>query len=466
MDSFIVIAFGVLVGLILVFSVDRMLWATLLLSMVIFGLAIMITTSAGTLRWAITMVSVVMFIVVIGRILLGLTQRVGRLPKSLLFFYVFIILTIIGAGLNFHPQEWISAAKNYFQFWAVPLVYYYLLQNEMMPRKIAIAMLILASLQPLVSTLQYVLIRGSAFIGDRIGGTFGSGIGEIGGNAELAMFQVTQMFVVFALVKYKSIRFGTGVALSLWFLVPLYFTATKAVIVMIPLGMIVLYLKEMRARPVVFTGVMIVALSFSAILTYAYFSSVKNYYSVSAYAPDTFEDFVQDSIAYNVEDRGERELNRTTSLVYWLDHHSITSNPLATLFGHGLGAAKMSGQVFGRLYYTSEHRGKSLGVTLLARLLWEAGLLGALLYTFIFVALFVLAGRLAKEVSIPVLHRAFLSGYQASLVVLIISIPYKKSLVNSQSFAAYSMFLVGYILFWYRYQRQMKFRAMTENVVT
>ena len=456
MDPVYIIAFGLLAGLIIVFSLDGMLWLSVIFSMVVAGLVISVAPNMSAIKWAITMTTVVILMVALGAIVLGRVKRAPTSPLALWLFFAFVIVTIISFGLNYYPLEYLAAAKNYFQYWGLPLVLYYLVQTDKTPKRLAIAMLVIALIQPIFAILQHYFLMGAAFSGDRVGGTFGGALGMVGGSAELSMFLVAQFLVVFALAKYRVIKLSSAIALAIWFMIPVLWTQAKAVVVLIPVGMVVLYADRIKARPIQFVGVMAITFITVGILTAVYFKTAGDYYHDKRFAPTTFEEFVDKSIAYNVEDKGNTELNRTTAIVFWWQENGLVKHPLSFLFGNGLGSAKTSGLIKGHLYAEPEYRYRNLGVTLLTRLLWEVGIVGTLIYIGIYVAIFGLAGKLVIDNSIPVSHRAILSGYQASMTIIILSIPYQKGLINNQAFAAFAMFVVGYILFWHRYRYKLK----------
>jgi len=456
MDPVYIIAFGLLSGLVAVFSREAILWLSIMVSMVLAGLVIMIAPNANIIKWAITMTSAVILVIGLGGVFLGRNKRMVSSPFSLWLLFAFMLLSVISLGLNFYPVEFLAAGKNMFQYWGIPLVFYYLLVTEKTPKNLAIAMLVIAAMQPVVAAMQHYLLRGTAFSGDRVGGTFGGALGGTGGSAELSMFLVIQFFVLFALAKYRVIKGYTALILGMWFLMPLLWTQAKAVVVMIPLGMLVLYADQLRARPMRFIGAMSLTLVLVAVISVAYFNTVGEYYKDKRFVPDTFGEFVDKSIAYNVGDKGRKELNRTSAIAYWWQESGLGNEPLALLFGHGLGAAKMSGSIMGHLYWEQEYRFLALGITFLTRLLWEVGIIGTMIYFGIFISIFRLAGKVAADRNIPVFHRAILSGYQAGIIVIILSIPYQKGLINNQAFAAFSMFVVGYVLFWHRYRYTLK----------
>jgi uncharacterized membrane protein len=41
-------------------------------------------------------------------------------------------------------------------------------------------------------------------------------------------------------------------------------------------------------------------------------------------------------------------------------------------------------------------------------------------------------------------------GAQIACLFLVLSIPYKQSLINIQAFNAFAMFILGYVAFWYK----------------
>jgi hypothetical protein len=328
----------------------------------------------------------------------------------------------------------------------LPFFFFYLVRNEKTVRPFVIAILLLAAVQPIVAGYQQLTLRGTYMLGDRIGGTFGT---EVGAGIDLSMFLLAPAFIVLAMVRDGVLRLGIGVPLFIWIFLPLFWTHAKAVIFFIPIGVALLFYKEIMVRPLFGLGLIAVGFLSSLLLAQVYVDTAGLYRTDPSTAARSISELVDGGLNYAVRDKGNLELNRGTSLTYWAQSHASLHYPLETLFGHGLGATKETGRVEGHLM-TEELGRPGMGSTALARLLWEMGLVGTIFFVAIFVWFIRVASKLSGNLDIPLFHRATLSGFQVSLIIYVLSLLYNKAILDHQTFSTFVALILGYIAFWYR----------------
>jgi len=182
-------------------------------------------------------------------------------------------------------------------------------------------------------------------------------------------------------------------------------------------------------------------------------------YSVRRYEPKTLSEYFDRSLAYNIDLEDKYKLSRLAAILFWLKEHSSGGNPMHMLFGHGLGAAKHDGLIVGHVASQPKYKDKKIGLSALSRLLWDVGLIGTIIYIIIFVAAFFSARRMKNNRYLSEIEQAFMQGAEIACLFFIMSLPYQLSIINVQSFNAFSMFILGYIAFWHR--KVMSIKAMT-----
>jgi hypothetical protein len=195
-------------------------------------------------------------------------------------------------------------------------------------------------------------------------------------------------------------------------------------------------------------GLLVFAVLAGGALFYQY-RTAGDYYNVG-YVPMSLSEYIFSSFEYNVRQDKVRGLNRMRAVEFWWEEHSVTGGALPFFFGHGLGATRDSGIGYGHLVKDPRYAGRGIGVTTLSRLLWELGVVGTTLFAAIFVAAFLAARRLRHDPALPPVHRAYMTSAMVASMVFLFTFPYDLSLTASQSFSAFSMFVLGYITFWER----------------
>ena len=59
------------------------------------------------------------------------------------------------------------------------------------------------------------------------------------------------------------------------------------------------------------------------------------------------------------------------------------------------------------------------------------------------------ARKLSRDPALTPVQKSYMVGAQIACLLFLFSMPYKKSLLINPSFSLYSMFVLGYIAFWY-----------------
>lgn len=447
MEYLYIVGAGLLVGMLVAFSVEAVIWIAFALALLFVPFASTISPSLTQAHWVATMFYFWLWVIVGFRLFLGkVVSPLPPVPMTLWMLMLFAFTGALGSMYGRAFVEVIAAGKDYFQAWVIPLLFFLLLRREGTAQAIVIAILLLAIIQPIVAGWQYYTSGHEMYAGDRIGGTFGSGLGT---GAVLSIFALSQALVLLALAQRAVLNWRLVIPLTLWVCIPMLWTHAKAIVVLLPLGVFLLFARDMRERPTLVASVTIISLIGAIFVAWTYLSVVDQYYDNPDYAPQTMADFVDGSLAYAITDASNAQLNRGSAIFYWWEKHSLMKNPLETLVGHGLGAAKWGGVVEGRLYADSRYGRPGMGVTPVTRLLWEVGIIGTFAFIGMLMSAMRMASRLAVNNSIPMFHRSVILGYHATLVIFLITL-FWHPFWNMVTFVTFVAFVFGYLLYWYR----------------
>lgn len=448
MEFVYVIGVGLLIAFAIAWNVNAMVWAAFLVALLVEPIASMVAPGVRKIDYAVTMLFFWLWLIVIARIALGKAEGLTvSLPIPVLLFLLFMFSAALGSAYTMDFAESLVGAKGYFQVWVIPFIFYFLIQDERSVRQIAIGLLALSVFQTFVAAIQVYLWHGQPFFGDKLGGAFGNSLGS---GALLSVFQLSHILVILGLVKQRCLKPVFGVSLMIWVFTPLLWTHAKAMVLLMPVGLLVVFWSEIKQRPIYALRFIGLGLALTVFLALQYYVEDQYYRPNPEGAPDSFGLFVDQSLGYAVlpGDSGGG-LNRGSGLIYWWEKHGLLRNPLETLVGHGMGAAKEQGVVQGHLLSDPNYGRPGMGKGF-SRLLWELGVFGVIGFVGVLVTTSTAAARLSNDIRIPAIHRGFLSGYSAVIAMLVIQLFWRSDFVESVTFGTFVMFALGHVFFWKR----------------
>jgi hypothetical protein len=304
------------------------------------------------------------------------------------------------------------------------------------------ALLVIAVLQLPVSIVERLLSPGL----DTVSGTFGGSLVNPSPNSALAIFLTVETGIVLGLAMNKVIAWRNALLLTLCFIVPVYFTNARAIIAFFLVMMVILFGRYFLKKPLASMVIaMVIAGMFSSVL---YLHYKLGWQDSRFHVVKDFPTYVEESISSQLG-LGTRKMNRSKAVALWWTE-SRRFDKTRMFFGHGLGASRSYGIVKGHVAEKPEYAEKNIGLTVLSRLLWDVGIVGTIFYVMVFLSAFFTAGRLAKDPHLSPTQNAYMVGAQIACLFLVVSIPYKQSLINIQAFNAFAMFILGYVAFWYK----------------
>lgn len=326
--------------------------------------------------------------------MLSVTERIVATtpnPAPLLFYSaVALVAYSLASSFAMSPSvgEVFAGFKRYYQMWGLffalavlPFTFKDMLWLRRFMTFVVFAQLPFAAYQLIVWVpLRVGMGRGVVPI-DAVNGMFEGDF--YGGGASSVMAFVLVLAVAYLIKLWRVGRLGTFPFLILLPLAaaPLFMGETKIVVVTLPVAILVALRQELMAKA--FTGLLIIVSTLAVTLLLGYL------YTVMMLPPGkTFDDQIAQTIAYNFGSAPYSEaaaLNRTTVMTFWWGQQSW-SDPIAAMFGYGLGASYSDplALVVGRL--AQRYPGMGIEGTSASTVLWELGAVGFVLYLVVFYA--------------------------------------------------------------------------------
>ncbi|OGA99036.1 MAG: hypothetical protein A3E25_02775 [Burkholderiales bacterium RIFCSPHIGHO2_12_FULL_69_20] len=364
---------------------------------------------------------------------------------------LFFIIALASTLFNLSPwlQVFVSA-KEYLFLWSICFLVAAGHAGAGFERRIWLALLWLAPLQvPVVLYQRFVVAvsRQGSSAWDAVVGLFGGDPEGGGASAAMAFFVMFCALLALSLWRSRQLRLRYVVAVVLSALVCIALAEVKAVILLLPLGIAVLFRRELLRRPFQALAFVVgaVVLSVGLIVAYqAQFASARSTagHSVEAYAQLMFER-AADSDSYQ---RDRARMNRTTAFVYWWQNHQV-SDPVRFFLGDGIGATRVGSLAVGD---TARRHPYRLNTTTASQLLWETGLLGLAAAAGLLLAGMRMAGLASRDSALTAYQRAVAAAAQPMLLITLVGVAYNTDFIGTPPAQLLAMLLLGYL---YRLRR-------------
>lgn len=394
--------------------------------------------------WAISLLCFILMALAFFKSLTTPNAREGT-PVFIWLLVGFFAYTVLNSVVQcYSAEEFIGGFKRYFQLWGLLFGLCWITFDERHIRLWRKFFVIVALVQLPFAVYELIALvpRREGMVEslpgmvpiDVVAGTFGSSIYGGGNSGEMSTFLVIVLTFLLSQRMHKTLSFGRFVLLMPWVLTPLFLGETKAVIVMLPLAFLVLYRREILARP----HYGLAALAFGSLLAvcmgYAYMSVSKM----------SMDELIADTLRYNVYETGygSNLLNRTTVLTFWVDQQGA-HDPVSFVFGNGLGSTHQNLEGQGG-HIDSRYPYYGVGLTGASTLLWETGVFGCGLLIAVFSCAWSAAGRLYRE-SISPIVKADANAIQSALALFALHLFYNSSLLDAVSFQIVFVAVLGYL---------------------
>lgn len=448
---------GMGAGLFLLSKPVWMMWLLLAIVLVLNGMA-QFFVGFHQLQWIASGLGMALLLVGALRLVTSKVTSPGFTPLSALVV-VFLTLLSISTAINYtSPLEVLVGLRTYLPFWGVFFVVHSGVLDEKTLRKMMYAVVVVAAIQWPVELYQKLFVAseraslgyfGSAW--DSIVGTFGGAKFGGGASGSLAVYVTAIGVIATAWWKAGFMRTSLFAVVALTCLLAVGLSETKAVFILLPVGLFVLYRRAALQRPgrfLVGVGVM------GALLAVLLFGYYKLFWEEQHKHGSVWR-ALENRFAYSFDPTFMPAPNwpgRLTGLVIWGKKHDLAIEPLGTFIGHGAGSATSFSTIMGPGEAVRRF-GPGLDVTGATKLLWEAGVVGTACFLALFVVGYRQSGRLSEDSRIPPWHRATMTGIQASMPMLALAIFYEVTVVSSPPMQFLGLFCLGFVGYWYRATR-------------
>lgn len=445
----VIFSAAILVGAGLMVRPAWIVWLVLSLGLLVQGnLPLYIPDSIATkAAWGVSMLGFFLMLLAILRVITVPSTREST-PVFIWVALGFLAYALLNSLIQWNSAvEYFGGFKRYFQMWGLIFALAWLAFDEQNIHRWQIFVVITALIQlPFViqQVVVFVPIREglSHFVPglipiDVVAGTFEANLYQGGSNGEMAAFLIIIAVFLLTRLQENQITLPRFLLLLPVILAPLFLGETKAVVVMIPLVLLVLYRRELITRPLYGLVILLVGIIFIVSLAYAYLSMTRH---------GSLDDLIDETIGYNVQGSGYADfhLNRTTVITFWAERQGA-HDPVSFVFGNGLGSGHT--ETGGHVAMRYPRHGISL--TAASSLLWEMGVFGFGLFASILILAWRCAGRLRKESAIPMV-RADAKALQAILVLLGFFLFYRASMLETLSIQIVFAMQLGYLAWLHR----------------
>lgn len=379
-------------------------------------------------------------------------DRVTGIEYSMIFWWVTLLFSTAANALP--VVDWLVGLRIYLPVFGVFAYLAYSRPSEQLLKRIFIFMLAIATVQWVFCLYQKFMVVPIRLASHYPGSPWDSIVGSFGGekfgggeSGSLGIYLSLIIVLAFALKKYAQLRLLPFFVVSFTAFAAMALIESKVVALMIPIGCFLVYRDYAFKQPVRFLGGALVLVGLMLCLLVAYYymywqtdnnlGLIDALYARFAYS---FDPYFQATTT---------NLGRIKSLIFWWERHSFLDNPLTLLVGHGISSAVSSSSVIGEGEAVRRY-GVMLDVTGASKLLWESGLVGVTAFLSFFVFGFFRARSLKKHPQVPEWHRAAMTGVEAAMVLMPLSIFYEVTVVGSPPMQFVAMFLLGYVAYWWR----------------
>ena len=282
---------------------------------------------------------------------------------------------------------------------------------------------------------------------DVVSGTLGATTTGGGANAVLSLVLIIAAAILLAKFK-RGLISGPRLCLCLLILMlPIVLNSNRVALLYLLLVYFMLFSGEIFKAPL---KAMFMAVLFGLILATVTWSYMK---TTSRADPTLgWSSIVTQAVEQNTrEDHGygAYELNRFTSLTFWVkEHRNATWDKV--LLGHGVAASREAegGAISPRTLAQRAYPGVGIGLTTVSAVLWDTGVVGLACWLAILVSAYRAAGRLAQHYDAIPSRAAALRGFQVAIPILFISFFHKAFLTFHLPYQMLLLLVLAYVGYW------------------
>ena len=470
-DPVLVVAGAIAVagGLLFAFRPLWLFWYTILVGLVVAGLAKLYAPPIELIRWTLTPVSLLLMLYA-GAAWFGKARDYGPryVPPQAWWagaFVLAVLLSTVAGDLVF--DRFSVGLKGYFQVWLFFFaLVFYPWPRDLMDR-LPLVLLGLAFLQlPFVLHQFLFIVPQRVGMGDGIvpvdvvAGTFGAKFAGGGANALMNAFLVIVMAGIVAAFQARAISGPKALLLALPLLLPILVNMAKVSVVYFALAYLVLFGADIIRRPLRFIATSLAAAGLLVLILFAYAQSAP---------PSAGVNSIKDLIVYTYETNtgrvqigGQDQLSRAGSIGFWAERHGL-NDLRRTLFGHGAGFTRVGDEVTptaetvrSELLGVTENIDleSRIGRTAIAALLWEVGVVGLVSVLGLIIATFIAATRLERRYADVPIRFAALRAARVAMLLMFVTMWHKNAIVLDVTYQVLFLLIMGYVAYWARQARE------------
>lgn len=459
-SKLLLLPFAALIGMFLfvIVPVQLSLWALLFVCFLVVG-PLIYFLKFELARWFPPIFAIALFVPLLFNVLWKTDRQFSGTPPFIFVFIVFLLSLAFSTALT-DPTfgELMTNWRNYIAYWSVML----LLMSGMIAERQLSGMwrfLLLAAVVqlPVVMYQRFFVATRSTWDSswDAIVGTFPGNEEGGGASGAMALFLLAALIVAIALWRQKKLNSMVLLVVAGAVVGSIALAEVKAVVMMIPLALGLLYFKDIVRKPartlltvILGIGVMqMVFVGYNAV----YYEDSRLSAIVSPEKPMSAMESVQNQLDPYKYSRAGLELSRAGLIQDWWGRNVEKGDFQHAVFGYGMGATQYSRLGSGELVFKLPYFNASMTGT--SMLLWESGLLGHLLFVVGMLVAARMAGRLSAKPEIPAEHQALLRASMVIIVLLAVALPYKGVIFETPPTQFLFMYALGYVAYWWRKTR-------------
>ncbi len=441
---------GLVVGVFLLMRPSILIWLILILGLSMGAFISMAGPLFGKITWVVSILGFVLLALSLFNLLLA--GRTRAQPAFIWISLAFLVLALTTTlGQWYSTGEVIAGIKRLFQAYGLMFALAALaLSSREMGRfqKILLTIAVLQLPFALYEFIFLVKLRGGLDAGaattDVVAGTFGANIEGGSPNTVMAIFLLITIAFLFVRWKEKLIPTQRFVLLGLPMLAVFFLGEVKSLFILIPVAFLVLLKRDIPRRPAFFMMMSVFTLLFIGVLGYLFATFI---------IQQPIGEIVEDTLAYNVYEKGYGNyyLNRTSVLTFWWQQNGW-QDPVAFIFGHGLGSAFSAPGTLVPGHVAMKWPYYGIDLTTASSLLWDTGVVGFSLFLLILWSAWRACNVLQRD-AIDVHVVADATAIQASIALFVAFVFYNNAIVSHPAMEIIVASVLGYLSYLYRQHR-------------
>lgn len=439
---------GLVLGVFLLMKPDVLIWLILLLGLAGGAFVSMAGPQFSKITWAVSILGFILLFLSLFN--LPLVGRSRGQPPFIWVALAFLLVTLATTVAQWYSTgEVIAGVKRLFQAYGLMFAFATLALSSRQMGRFRKALLVVALFQlPFALYEFFVLVKerggltgaGGSAATDVVAGTFGANLEGGSPNSVMAIYLLIALAFLFARWKERLLPLPKLVLLCVPLVVPFFLGEVKVLFILIPLAFLVLFKRDLPRRPVFFMMMALFGVLFIALLGYLYATLIIR---------EPIEHIFEATLAYNVENQGYGGyyLNRTSVVQFWWQQQSW-SNPLAFVFGNGLGSSFSAPSVVpGHIAMKWPLYG--IDLTTASSLLWDTGFMGLGLFMLTLLSAWRTCSFLQRDTR-DVSVMADVTAIQTAIALFAVFVIYNDALVNSPPMEIILACVLGYLAYLYR----------------